>query len=89
MIFDGNRSAFKDHDRTTRWRQKKQRRKAEERSLGNHGSSGLRPHLLRPPSHLGSTLLVLVVAAPPDAARFLVAPFGSPVEPLVHAPERV
>src|SRR5688572_2580185 len=36
---------------------------------------------------LGSALAVLVVAAPPDAR--LVASLGSPVEPLVHAPEAV
>src|SRR5213075_646405 len=36
---------------------------------------------------LGSALVVLVVAAPPDTG--LVAPFGGAVEPLVHAPEAV
>src|SRR6266536_4686775 len=36
---------------------------------------------------LRSALVVLVVAAPPDA-RF-VAPLGGAVEPLVHAPEAV
>src|SRR5262249_48928695 len=36
----------------------------------------------------GSALIVLVVAAPPNAAR-LVAPLGGAVEPLVHAPEAV
>src|SRR6202011_1770469 len=36
---------------------------------------------------LGSALVVLGVAAPPDAR--LVAPFGGAVEPLVHAPEAV
>src|SRR5450432_4122160 len=36
---------------------------------------------------MGSTLAVLVVAAPPDAR--LVAPLGRAVEPLVHAPEAV
>src|SRR6266536_6483574 len=40
----------------------------------------------RPP-RLRSALVVLVVAAPPDA-RF-VAPLGGAVEPLVHAPEAV
>src|SRR5882672_5612029 len=34
-----------------------------------------------------SALVVLVVAAPPDA--LLVAPLGGAVEPLVHAPEAV
>src|SRR5438046_1288136 len=34
-----------------------------------------------------SVLVVLVVAAPPDAR--LVTPFGGAVEPLVHAPEAV
>src|SRR5918996_6098430 len=34
-----------------------------------------------------SALVVLVVAAPPDAR--LVAPLGGAVEPLVHAPEAV
>src|SRR5688572_11944898 len=34
-----------------------------------------------------SALVVLVVAAPPDAR--LVAPLGSAVQPLVHAPEAV
>ncbi len=34
-----------------RWREE-QRREAEEKSLGNHGSSGLGPHLLRRPSRL-------------------------------------
>src|SRR5882757_4509775 len=34
-----------------------------------------------------SALVVLVVATEPDAR--LVAPFGRPVEPLVHAPETV
>src|SRR2546428_10939540 len=34
-----------------------------------------------------SPLVVLVVAAPPDAG--LVAPLGGAVEPLVHAPEAV
>src|SRR5713226_2944916 len=38
-------------------------------------------------SRLRSALVVLVVAAPPDA--FLVAPLGCAVEPLVHAPEAV
>src|SRR5467141_4401176 len=37
---------------------------------------------------LGSALVVLVVAAPPDA-RIFVAPSWRPVEPLVHAPEAV
>src|SRR5262249_24081293 len=32
-------------------------------------------------------LVVLVVATPPDT--FLVAPFGCPVEPLVHTPEDI
>src|SRR5262249_10242904 len=36
----------------------------------------------------GSTLVVLVVAAPPDAFT-LVAPLGSAVEPLVHTPQAV
>src|SRR3979411_2858083 len=36
---------------------------------------------------LCSALVVLVVAAPPDAR--LVAPLGGAVEPLVHAPETV
>ena len=36
---------------------------------------------------LHSVLVVLVVAAPPDAR--LVAPLGRAVEPLVHAPEAV
>src|SRR5215212_7769869 len=36
---------------------------------------------------LGSALVVLIVAAPPDA--LLVAPLGRAVEPLVHAPEAV
>ena len=31
--------------------------------------------------------MVFVVAAPPDAG--LVPPFGSPVEPLIHAPEAI
>src|SRR5438309_9373263 len=35
----------------------------------------------------GSALVVLVVAAPPDAR--LVAPLGGAVEPLVHPPEAV
>src|SRR5688572_19130012 len=38
-------------------------------------------------SESGSALVVLVVAAPPDAR--LVAPLGGAVEPLVHAPEAV
>src|SRR5207247_8241854 len=40
-----------------------------------------------PRNTTSSALLVLVVAAPPDAR--LVAPLGSAVEPLVHAPEAV
>src|SRR2546422_6992022 len=38
-------------------------------------------------SALRSALVVLVVAAPPDARLF--APLGGAVEPLVHAPEAV
>src|SRR5260221_2602616 len=37
---------------------------------------------------LGSALVVLVVAEPPDA-RIFVAPSGGAVEPLVHTPEAV
>ena len=45
------------------------------------------PWLRQRHPQLGSALVVLVVAAPPDA-RF-VAPLGCAVEPLVHAPEAV
>jgi hypothetical protein len=50
-----------------RWREE-QRREAEEKSLGNHGSSGLGPSFTPTTLTLGSALLVLVVAAPPDVA---------------------
>src|SRR5947199_2048556 len=40
-----------------------------------------------PRNTTSSALLVFVVATPPDAR--LVAPLGSAVEPLVHAPEAV
>src|SRR5499426_3784009 len=36
---------------------------------------------------LGSALIVLVMAPPPDAG--LVAPLGGAVEPLVHAPQGI
>ncbi len=39
-------------------------------------------------SFASSALVVLVVAAPPDA-RIFVAPLGGAVEPLVHTPEAV
>jgi hypothetical protein len=57
-------------------------------------SEPLRREILRPlvasgHSRLRSALVVLVVAAPPNAARLFVAPFGGAVEPLVHAPEAV
>src|SRR5438477_11745311 len=42
---------------------------------------------LTPSRRWRSALVVLVVAAPPDAR--LVAPLGGAVEPLVHAPEAV
>ena len=45
------------------------------------------PRLRQRHPRLGSALVVLVVAAPPDAR--LVAPFGGRGEPLVHAPEAV
>src|SRR5260370_5605164 len=44
------------------------------------------PRYAAAPRHR-SALVVLVVAAPPDAR--LVAAFGGTVEPLVHAPEAV
>src|SRR6266516_880932 len=55
-------------------------------------SEAMRREISRPavaPRHprLRSALVVLVVAAPPDAG--LVAPLGGAVEPLVHAPEAV
>src|SRR5688572_26101844 len=55
-------------------------------------SEAMRREISRPavaPRHprLRSALVVLVVAAPPDAR--LVAPLGGAVEPLVHAPEAV
>src|SRR6201987_1352124 len=46
-----------------------------------------RPRLRQRHPRLGSALVVLVMAAPPDAR--LVAPLGSAVEPLVHPPEAV
>src|SRR5437870_7981025 len=46
-----------------------------------------RPAVAPRQPRLRSALVVLVVAAPPDA-RF-VAPVGCAVEPLVHAPEAV
>src|SRR3989441_1120199 len=45
------------------------------------------PAVARRQPRLRSALVVLVVAAPPDAR--LVAPLGCAVEPLVHAPEAV
>src|SRR2546430_17727967 len=45
------------------------------------------PAVARRQRRLRSALVVLVVAAPPDAR--LVAPLGCAVEPLVHAPEAV
>jgi hypothetical protein len=62
---------------------------------GSPGSDGASPYLRRrlPASTLSTclrlVLLVLVVAAPPNAARLLVAPLGGAVEPLVHALEAV
>src|ERR1700737_25529 len=55
-------------------------------------SEAMRREISRPaaaPRHprFRSALVVLVVAAPPDAR--LVAPLGGAVEPLVHAPEAV
>src|SRR5438876_6029438 len=46
-----------------------------------------RPAVAPRQPRLRSALVVLIVAAPPDAR--LVAPFGCAVEPLVHAPEAV
>src|SRR3989454_9888214 len=46
-----------------------------------------RPAVAPPQPRLRSALVVLIVAAPPDAR--LVAPPGGAVEPLVHAPEAV
>src|SRR5262250_1494499 len=45
------------------------------------------PRLRQRHPRRGSVLVVLVVAAPPDAR--LVTPLGGAVEPLVHAPEAV
>src|SRR5271165_2034513 len=63
---------------------KKARREARSETMRRETS---RPRLRQRHSRPGSVLLVLVVAAPPDAR--LVAPLGSAVEPLVHAPEAV
>src|SRR5688572_12815127 len=50
------------------------------------GTPARKPCVVRQPRR-GSALVVLIVAAEPDAR--LVAPLGGAVEPLVHAPEAV
>src|SRR5206468_3048532 len=72
-----------------------QRRAALRRRRRLAGSLARKPCVVRSPvlgcaqrhPRLGSALVVLVVAVPPDAR--LVAPLGGAVEPLVHAPEAV
>src|SRR5438552_2991479 len=63
---------------------KKARWEARSEAMGREIS---RPAVAPRQPRLRSALVVLVVAAPPDAR--LVAPLGGPVEPLVHAPEAV
>src|SRR5258706_5189028 len=60
---------------------------ARGRSRPDDGSGDLTLGLKSSPGYRSSALVVLVVAAPPDAC--LIAPFGGAVEPLVHAPETI
>src|SRR5438105_7028178 len=63
--------------RAKRWLAHLDRRQHDAQQTGGHSEQ----------PRLRSALVVLVVAAPPDAR--LVASFGGAVEPLVHAPEAV
>src|SRR5207253_6789219 len=61
--------------------------KSQALRMGSRSGARRRSVVASRAPRLRSALVVLVVAAPPDAR--LVAPLGCAVEPLVHAPEAV